>query len=76
MKSPDYLGSYVDRRMKYLIDEWNLATRQDIGDLESRLSALEEESRRCSWFEGTASAKLTELERRLEYVRGGGDDDR
>jgi len=70
MRHSDYLGSYVDRRMKYLIDEWDLATRQDIGDLEARLSALEEESRRCSWFEGSASAKLTELEKRLEYVRG------
>ncbi len=69
MRQPDYLGSYVDRRMKYLIDEWDLATRRDIGDLESRLSVIEEEVRRCSWFEGSASAKLTELEKRLEYVR-------
>ncbi len=67
---PDYLGSYVDRRMKYLIDEWDLATRRDISDLVSRLSALEEEARLCAGFEAGASAKLAELEKRLEYIRG------
>ncbi|MCQ8894087.1 MAG: hypothetical protein NQU46_05590 [Methanolinea sp.] len=70
MKRPDYLGSYVDRRMKYLIEEWDLATRRDLGDLVSRLSVLEEEARMCAGFEATASAKLTELEKRLEYIRG------
>lgn len=70
MRHQDYLGSYVDRRMKYIIEEWDLATRQDLGDLVSRLSILEEEARMCSGFEAAASAKLTELEKRLEYIRG------
>jgi hypothetical protein len=56
--------------MKYLIEEWDLATRRDMGDLESRLAVLEEEARMCAGFEATASAKLTELEKRLEYIRG------
>lgn len=69
MRVPDPIGSYLDRRMKYLIAEWDLATRRDLGDLPVRLSALEEEARKCAGFEAAASAKLSELEERLERVR-------
>lgn len=70
MNRVDYMGSYLDRRMKYLIEEWNLATRNDLGDLYSRLHTIEDESRACAGFEATVSAKLTELEKRLEYLKG------
>ncbi|MEM2123899.1 MAG: hypothetical protein QXL43_01010 [Methanolinea sp.] len=69
MRVPDYLGSYLDRRMEDLIREWDLATRRDLGDLPARLSAREEEARKCAGFEASASAKLTELEERLDRVR-------
>ncbi|MCU0632446.1 MAG: hypothetical protein MUC66_05685 [Methanolinea sp.] len=64
------MGGYLDRRMKHLIEEWNLATRNDLGDLYSRLHAIEDEARTCAGFEATASAKLTELEKRLEHLKG------
>lgn len=70
MSPYDYMGGYLDRRMKYLIEEWNLATRSDLGDLYSRLHVIEDESRTCAGFEATASAKLTELEKRLEHLKG------
>ena len=27
----NYVNGYLDRRMKYLIEEWNLARRGDLG---------------------------------------------
>ncbi len=70
MSRLDYMGRYLDRRMKYLIDEWNLATRTDLGDFYTRLHTIEDEATTCSAFEATASAKLAELERRVEALKG------
>jgi hypothetical protein len=64
-----YMGGYLDRRMKLLIDEWDLATKKDLGDLPSRIMALEEETRHISSFEAGASVKLGELEKRLQSVK-------
>lgn len=64
-----YMGGYLDRRMKMLIDEWDLATRGDLGDFPARLMALEEETRKISSFEAGASVKLGELEKRLQSVK-------
>jgi len=69
MKGLDYMERYIDHRMKDLIDEWNLATRNDLGDLYARLHAIEDEARRCAGFEATASAKMTELETRLLHLK-------
>jgi hypothetical protein len=64
-----YMGKYLDTRMKMLIDEWNLATRNDLGDFTSRLSTLEEEARQISSFEVGAAVKLAELEKRMQVVK-------
>jgi hypothetical protein len=64
-----YMGSYLDRRMKTLIEEWDLATRKDLGDFPSRLHALEEEARMISSFEVGASVKLGELEKRVQVMK-------
>ena len=70
MKSFDsYMGKYLDRRMKLLINEWDLANRNDLGDFTSRLSALEEEARQISSFEAGAIVKLAELEKRMQGVK-------
>ena len=65
-----YLNAYVDRRMKYIIDEWDLATRTDLSDFTDRLSALEQEIPRLKAFEREASDKLTELEARAAKLKG------
>jgi hypothetical protein len=64
-----YMGKYLDRRMKLLIDEWDLATRKDLGDFPARLTSLEEETRMISSFEAGATSKLAELEKRFQYVK-------
>jgi hypothetical protein len=65
-----YMNKYLDRRMKYLIEEWDLSTRQDAGDFETRLSAVEDAAREIGDFETSAEAKLDELETRLKKLQG------
>jgi len=65
-----YMNKYLDRKMKYLIEEWDLSTRQDTGDFEKRLSAVEDATREISDFETGAEAKLDELESRLKKLQG------
>jgi hypothetical protein len=64
-----YLNAYVDRRMKYIVDEWDLSTRTDLSDFTGRLDALEQEIPRLKSFEHTASDKLTELENRAGRLK-------
>jgi len=65
-----YLGAYVDRRMKYIIEEWDLATRTELSDFTARLDAIEQEIPRLKAFEHTAADKLTELENRAARLKG------
>ncbi len=65
-----YLNAYVDRRMKYVIEEWDLATRGDLNDFSRRMEAIENEIPRIKAFEEKASAKLTELEARAQKLKG------
>jgi len=65
-----YLNAYVDRRMKYIVDEWELSTGNDLSDFTKRLYAMEEEIPRLQAFERAASDKLTELETRARKLKG------
>ena len=66
----DYMNSYLDRRMKYIIEEWNLGTMRDFGDYQVRLRSLEAEIRDMKVFTDGAATKLSDMEGRLEKVRG------
>jgi hypothetical protein len=65
-----YLSAYVDRRMKYIVDEWDLATGTDLTDFTARLDALEKEIPRLKAFEHAAADKLSELETRAGKLKG------
>jgi hypothetical protein len=65
-----YLNAYVDRRMKYIVEEWDLATGTDLSDFTSRLYALEQEIPRLKGAEKSAADKLTELETRARKLKG------
>jgi hypothetical protein len=65
-----YMNKYLDRRMKYLIEDWDLSTQQDTGDFERRLLAVEDATREIGDFENRAEAKLDELESRLKKLQG------
>jgi hypothetical protein len=60
-----YMNAYLDRRMKNLIQDWDLATENDLGDFESRLRAIEETTKQIESFETSAELKLDELSKRL-----------
>ncbi|HVP96498.1 hypothetical protein [Methanoregula sp.] len=65
-----YLDAYVDRRMKNIVEEWDLSTQADLGTFSSRLAALEQEIPRIQAFEKTTSEKLAELENRAARLKG------
>jgi uncharacterized small protein (DUF1192 family) len=65
-----YLNAYVDRRMKYIVDEWDLSTKSDLSDFTSRLAALEQEIPRLKAFDHAAADKLTGLEARAAKLKG------
>ncbi|MGA2104980.1 hypothetical protein [Methanoregula sp.] len=65
-----YLDAYVDRRMKYIVEEWDLSTKTDLEEFTSRLASLEKEVPRLKAFENAAADKLTELERRAGSLKG------
>jgi hypothetical protein len=65
-----YLNAYVDRRMKYIVEEWDLSTRTDLSDFTDRLAVIEQEIPRLKAFEHTASDKLTVLETRAGKLKG------
>jgi len=64
-----YLDAYVDRRMKYIIEEWDLATREGVFDFAQRLDAIEQEIPPLKQFEEGAAAKLAALERRAKKLK-------
>lgn len=65
-----YLDAYVDRRMKTIVDEWDLSTQADLADMTRRIGALEQEIPRLKAFEHAAAGKLSELETRAARLKG------
>jgi hypothetical protein len=63
-----YMNKYMDRRMKYVVEEWNLATRNDIVDFQRRLNALSNEATRLAGVEKNIDIKLTSLEERAKRL--------
>jgi hypothetical protein len=64
-----YMNKYLDRRMKALIEEWDLGTKNDLGDFEDRLVAVEEGAREIGMFEINADVRMDELEARLNRLK-------
>jgi polyhydroxyalkanoate synthesis regulator phasin len=65
-----YLDAYVDRRMKYIVEEYDLSTGNDLTDFTARLDALEREIPRLKTFEQQAADKLAVLEARARALKG------
>jgi len=64
-----YMNAYLDRRMKDLIRDWDLATENDLGDFETRLRRIEEVAQEVGSFETSARIKLEYLEQRLARLK-------
>jgi hypothetical protein len=65
-----YMHGYLDRRMKFLVEEWNLARKGDLGDFPTRMEALDRGMDEMKAFEKTAGARITELEDRYRKLAG------
>jgi hypothetical protein len=66
----NYVNGYLDRRMKFLIEEWNLARKGDLGDFPKRLEALDKEIEPMKTFEKSAGARIEALEDRFRKLAG------
>ena len=66
----DYMNTYLDRRMKDIVEEWNLGTMKDFGDYLIRLRSVETEILEMDNFTHEAEEKLANMEQRLVKVRG------
>jgi len=63
-----YMNTYLDRRMKYLIEEWQIATKNEVADFSNRLNAISNEATKLAAFEKNAEAKLSALEARAKKL--------
>jgi hypothetical protein len=66
----NYVHGYLDRRMKYLIEEWNLARKGDLGDFPKRMEALDRGMDQMKIYEKTAGARIADLENRFRNLAG------
>jgi hypothetical protein len=65
----NYMNAYVDRRMKSVVDEWDLTRKDDVADFTARLDAIEQEIPRLKVSKKTSVEKLTELETRARKLK-------
>jgi len=65
-----YLNAYVDRRMKYLVEEYDLTTQGELADFTVRLASIEREVPKLASFEKEAADKLSALEARAAALKG------
>lgn len=69
MITDEYLHSYVDRRMKDLIAEWDLTRRSDVSDIRERIRKMEDEIPEVRDAEGRTAARLAAIEARILRIQ-------
>ena len=65
----NYMNAYVDRRMKWVVEEWDLSRKDDIADFTARLNAIEQEIPRLKESKKASMEKLMELEIRARKLK-------
>ncbi|MDD1696868.1 MAG: hypothetical protein LUQ36_00740 [Methanoregula sp.] len=65
----NYMNAYVDRRMKSVVEEWDLSRKDDITDFTARLNAIEQEIPRLKESKKASMEKLMELEIRARKLK-------
>ena len=65
----NYLSGYLDRRMKNIIDEWELATRRDLTDLVHRMHTMQEDIRSIKESDRSAYERMDSMEERISRIR-------
>ena len=65
-----YLDAYVDRRMKYIVEEWGPFHKNGSRRIHQPACVSRKSVPRLKAFENAAADKLTELERRAGSLKG------
>jgi hypothetical protein len=65
----NYMNAYVDRRMKAVVEEWDLCRKDDVSDFTARLNAIEQEIPRLKESKKASMEKLMELEIRARKLK-------
>lgn len=65
----NYMNAYVDRRMKSVVEEWDLSRKDDLTDFTARLDAIEQEIPRLKESKKVSMEKLMELEIRARKLK-------
>ena len=63
------MNTYLDRRMKLMIDEWELATKSDIKELSVRYRHVKDEVENLKTFERESKDRMDRLEERIRDIR-------
>jgi hypothetical protein len=69
MNMDNYLNSYLDRRMKLMIDEWDLASKSDIKELSRRYHMVKDEVESLKTFERESQDRMDTLETRIRNIK-------
>ena len=69
MGMKNYMNAYVDRRMKSVVEEWDLSRKDDITDFTARLDAIEQEIPHLKESKKASMEKLMELEIRARKLK-------
>ncbi len=69
MTMDKYLNAYLDRRMKLIIEDWQLATTADIRELSQRFRQVKQEAESLKSFERESKDRMDRMEERIRTLR-------
>ncbi|NLW75368.1 hypothetical protein KSK55_13420 [Methanospirillum purgamenti] len=69
MNMDNYLSSYLDRRMKLMIDDWQLSTTADIRDLSQRYRKVKQDLDSLKTFERESHNRMDRMEERIRALQ-------
>lgn len=69
MSMDRYMNAYIDRRMKLVIDDWQLATTADIRDLSQRFRQVWQDAEGLKTFERESQDRMDRMEERIRKLK-------
>jgi polyhydroxyalkanoate synthesis regulator phasin len=69
MSMDKYMNAYIDRRMKLVIDDWQLATTADIRDLSQRFRQVRQDAEGLKTFERESQDRMDRMEERIRKLK-------
>lgn len=69
MNMDNYLNSYLDRRMKLIIDDWQLGTKSEIRSVVERYNQVKSEVESLKAFERESKDRMDRIEERIRAIQ-------